>query len=52
MRLKRNTSVFLQYTFGSTGTPKGVMISHSNLPSNQRSIKIRFGHTHKRVFVG
>jgi len=51
-RLEKDTLAFLQYTSGSTGTPKGVMISHGNLLSNQRAIKIGFGHTDKTIFVG
>ncbi|MEH1767559.1 fatty acyl-AMP ligase [Nostoc sp.] len=51
-KLESDTLAFLQYTSGSTGTPKGVMITHGNLLSNQRSIKMGFGHTEKTIFVG
>jgi acyl-CoA synthetase (AMP-forming)/AMP-acid ligase II len=51
-RLESDTLAFLQYTSGSTGTPKGVMITHGNLLSNQRSIKMGFGHTDKTIFAG
>ena len=41
---------FLQYTSGSTSDPKGVIVTHGNLMSNERQVKLGYEHD-KPVFI-